>query len=79
MLMLAAEPLQPEEAVHWLGLASKAGHVRAQYQFALCLHRGCGVDQNLAEAVCNFFPISHSSHLHLQFSFYHFLNIFPMK
>lgn len=57
-LMLAAEPPQPEEAVCWLGLASKAGHVRAQYQFALCLHQGCGVDRNLPEAVCHFFTVS---------------------
>ncbi|KAH9773070.1 F-box protein [Citrus sinensis] len=39
-----------EEAVKWLYQASIAGHVRAQYQLALCLHRGRGVDFNLQEA-----------------------------
>ncbi|KAK4784904.1 hypothetical protein SAY86_001593 [Trapa natans] len=47
---LQAEPPQHEEAVHWLDLASKAGHTRAQYQLALCLHQGSGVDRNLSKA-----------------------------
>ncbi|KAI6694890.1 hypothetical protein NL676_022600 [Syzygium grande] len=47
---LQVEPSKPEEAVKWLRLASTAGHVRAQYQLALCLHRGCGLDSNLVEA-----------------------------
>lgn len=55
VLMPAAEPPHPEEAIHWLELASKAGHARAQYQLALCLHQGCGVDRNLPQAVTNFF------------------------
>lgn len=41
----------------WLYQASIAGHVRAQYQLALCLHRGRGVDFNLQEAVSNFFSL----------------------
>lgn len=49
----------------WLYQASIAGHVRAQYQLALCLHRGRGVDFNLQEAVSNFFS--------LFFSFYFIL------
>lgn len=31
--------------------ASAAGHARAQYQLALCLHQGRGVAQSLEEAV----------------------------
>lgn len=47
---LQAQPANAEEAVKWLYQASIAGHVRAQYQLALCLHRGRGVDSNLQEA-----------------------------
>lgn len=28
-----------------------AGHVRAQYQLALCLHQGRGINRNVEEAV----------------------------
>ncbi|XAR48098.1 hypothetical protein NMG60_11030810 [Bertholletia excelsa] len=45
-----AEPPNPKEAVKWLNEASVAGHVRAQYQLALCLHQGHGVEQNLPDA-----------------------------
>ncbi|KAI4384146.1 hypothetical protein MLD38_002334 [Melastoma candidum] len=44
------EPKRPQEAVKWLAMASKSGNMRAQYQLALCLHRGCGLDRNLGEA-----------------------------
>ncbi|EEF34477.1 F-box protein At1g70590 isoform X2 [Ricinus communis] len=44
------EPPKPKEAIKWLLQASNAGHVRAQYQLALCLHQGRGVDHNLQEA-----------------------------
>ncbi|KAK9276438.1 hypothetical protein L1049_005971 [Liquidambar formosana] len=47
---LQAEPPNMKEAVKWLYQASCAGHVRAQYQLALCLHHGRGVDCNLPEA-----------------------------
>ncbi|KAG5236210.1 hypothetical protein OIU77_014850 [Salix suchowensis] len=47
---LQAEPLKRKEAVKWLFQASKSGHVRAQYQLALCLHRGSGVNCNLQGA-----------------------------
>ncbi|OVA20631.1 F-box domain [Macleaya cordata] len=47
---LQAEPPNPEEAVKWLYKASIAGYVRAQYQLALCLHHGRGVECNLREA-----------------------------
>ncbi|XP_043706440.1 F-box protein At1g70590 [Telopea speciosissima] len=47
---LQAEPANPKEAVKWLYEASVAGHVRAQYQLALCLHQGRGVECNLPEA-----------------------------
>ncbi|KAF8016487.1 hypothetical protein BT93_H1875 [Corymbia citriodora subsp. variegata] len=47
---LQVEPSKPQEAIEWLQLASTTGHIRAQYQLALCLHRGCGLDSNLVEA-----------------------------
>ncbi|GKV14567.1 hypothetical protein SLEP1_g25421 [Rubroshorea leprosula] len=47
---LQAKPQNAKEAVKWLHQASLAGHVRAQYQLALCLHRGIGVHCNLQEA-----------------------------
>ncbi|KAA8533197.1 hypothetical protein F0562_033270 [Nyssa sinensis] len=47
---LQVKPPQAKEAIKWLYEASVAGHVRAQYQLALCLHQGCGVDPNLAAA-----------------------------
>ncbi|KAG5520800.1 hypothetical protein RHGRI_033393 [Rhododendron griersonianum] len=45
-----AEPPNPKEAVKWLKQASISGHIRAQYQLALCLHQGHGVEQNLPQA-----------------------------
>ncbi|KAH1260140.1 F-box protein [Glycine soja] len=49
---LQAEPPNTELAVKWLHKASVCGNVRAQYQLALCLHRGGGrVRSNLKEAV----------------------------
>lgn len=47
---LQGEPPNPKEAIKWLYRASFSGHVRAQYQLALCLHQGRGVDRNLPEA-----------------------------
>ncbi|KAL6954650.1 hypothetical protein U1Q18_043348 [Sarracenia purpurea var. burkii] len=47
---LKAESPNPKEAVRWLYQASVAGHARAQYQLALCLHQGHGVEQNLPDA-----------------------------
>lgn len=48
---VAANPPNTIEALEWLYRASFAGHVRAQYQLALCLHQGRGVVQSLQEAV----------------------------
>ncbi|XP_031286164.1 F-box protein At1g70590-like [Pistacia vera] len=42
---LQAQPPKPEEAEKWLYQAALAGHARAQYQLALCLHKGCGLQQ----------------------------------
>ncbi|WCJ38520.1 F-box family protein [Euphorbia peplus] len=47
---LQVEPPKPKEAIKWLTQASVAGHIRAQYQLALCFHQGRGVDQNLQDA-----------------------------
>ncbi|KAK9903891.1 hypothetical protein M0R45_000862 [Rubus argutus] len=47
---LQVEPPNPKEAIKWLYLASFEGHVRAQYQLALCLHHGRGADRNMKEA-----------------------------
>lgn len=52
----AADPPKPKEAVKWLYQASIAGHVRAQYQLALCLHQGRGLDRNLQVAVRSSYP-----------------------
>lgn len=49
----AADFSNPKEAVKLLLQSASAGHVRAQYQLALCLHHGRGIDRNLPEAVCS--------------------------
>lgn len=49
--VFAADFANPKEAVKWLLQSASAGHVRAQYQLALCLHHGRGIDRNLPEAV----------------------------
>lgn len=51
MLYAAAHPPKTREAIGLLYQASYAGHVRAQYQLALCLHQGRGVRRSLPEAV----------------------------
>ncbi|CAN4087521.1 unnamed protein product [Withania somnifera] len=48
--LLQANPPDTEEAVKWLYKASVAGHVRAQYQLALYLHKRHGPSSNLQEA-----------------------------
>ncbi|PHT60371.1 F-box protein [Capsicum baccatum] len=48
--LLQANPPDPEEAVKWLYKASVTGHVRAQYQLALSLHKRQGPNSNLQEA-----------------------------
>lgn len=53
LVILAVDPPNHMEAVKWLHKASIAGHVRAQYQLALCLHQGRVVNQNLRKAVQN--------------------------
>lgn len=47
---LQAESPNTKEAVKWLLQSASAGHVRAQYQLALCLHHGRATDRNLSEA-----------------------------
>ncbi|XP_051144195.1 F-box protein At1g70590 [Andrographis paniculata] len=47
---LQASPRKANEAIKLLFKASYSGHVRAQYQLALCLHQGQGVAQSLQEA-----------------------------
>ncbi|KAK7307241.1 hypothetical protein VNO77_40127 [Canavalia gladiata] len=47
---LQAEPPNPEQALKWLYKASVRGNVRAQYQLALCLHRGGGIRSNMKDA-----------------------------
>ncbi|KAL6193256.1 hypothetical protein ACLB2K_034340 [Fragaria x ananassa] len=47
---LQVEPPNPKEAVKWLYLASFQGHVRAQYQLAICMYQGRGADRNMKEA-----------------------------
>ncbi|KAM5567972.1 hypothetical protein ABKV19_015841 [Rosa sericea] len=50
MWYLQVEPPNPKEAVKWLYLGSFQGHVRAQYQLAICLYQGRGADRNMKEA-----------------------------
>ena len=47
----AADFANPKEAVKLLLQSASAGHVRAQYQLALCLHHGRGIARNIQEAV----------------------------
>ncbi|XP_028769363.1 F-box protein At1g70590-like [Neltuma alba] len=47
---LQADPPNSKEALKWLYKASFRGNARAQYQLALCLHRGQGIDSNMKEA-----------------------------
>lgn len=47
---LHAEPPMLKEAVKCFYQAASGGNVRAQYNLALCLHQGRGVDRNLPEA-----------------------------
>ncbi|KAK9108176.1 hypothetical protein Syun_024187 [Stephania yunnanensis] len=47
---LQAETQNLKEAVKWLYKSSSAGYVRAQYQLALCLHQGRGVECDIKEA-----------------------------
>ncbi|EYU22526.1 hypothetical protein ABFS82_05G019400 [Erythranthe guttata] len=47
---LQANPSNTKEALEWLYRASFTGHVRAQYQLALCLHQGRVTGQSLQEA-----------------------------
>lgn len=49
--LLQANPPDIEEAIKWLYRASIAGYIRAQYQLALCLHKGRGPSRDLKEAV----------------------------
>lgn len=44
------DPQNEKVGIKWLYQASFAGHVRAQYQLAICLHRGVGVNCNLQQA-----------------------------
>ncbi|KAI3985644.1 hypothetical protein MKX01_033927 [Papaver californicum] len=56
---LQADPPNPKEAVKWLCKASDAGHSCAQYQLALCLNQGRGLECNIRKAISsvNFKPV----------------------
>ncbi|KAG9446475.1 hypothetical protein H6P81_012603 [Aristolochia fimbriata] len=47
---LQTEPPKLEEAVKWFYRAAAAGHVRAMYNLALCLHQGRGIKCSIPEA-----------------------------
>ncbi|KAK4263139.1 hypothetical protein QN277_028600 [Acacia crassicarpa] len=47
---LQDDPPNSKEALKWLYKASFGGNARAQYQLALCLHRGQGIDSNMKES-----------------------------
>ncbi|GFP82640.1 F-box protein at1g70590 [Phtheirospermum japonicum] len=48
--ILEADCPNSKEAIELLYKASVAGHARAQYQLALCLHQGRGVEKSLQQA-----------------------------
>lgn len=48
--ILQDQPQNAKEAIKLLYQASFAGHARAQFQLALCLHRGVGLNSNLQQA-----------------------------
>ncbi|KAL6650898.1 hypothetical protein ACP70R_009823 [Stipagrostis hirtigluma subsp. patula] len=47
---LEANPPKAEEAVRWFHPSAYAGNVRAQYNLALCLQNGKGIERNQKEA-----------------------------
>lgn len=51
VLMDAVEPPDPKEAVKWMYKSANSGFVRAQYQLALCLQHGRGIERDACEAV----------------------------
>ncbi|URE37812.1 SEL1 [Musa troglodytarum] len=64
---LEADQPKSEEAVKWFYRAAESGYASAQYNLALCLHKGCGVKNDLANAVCfllTLCPLDLSSCLH---------------
>jgi len=65
---LQGEPSNPKEAVKWLYKASLAGHVRAQYQLALCLHQGRVVDCNIQEAAKWYLKAAESGYLRAMYN-----------
>ncbi|KAL9678920.1 hypothetical protein QQ045_016772 [Rhodiola kirilowii] len=65
---LKAEPPNLTEAVKWLVQSSHAGYVRAQYQLALCLHQGQGVDRNLSEAVRWYLKAAEGGHIRAMYN-----------
>ncbi|XP_042394841.1 F-box protein At1g70590-like isoform X1 [Zingiber officinale] len=47
---LEADQPNPEEAVRWFYQAAQAGYARAEYNLALCLHKGRGLKINMENA-----------------------------
>ncbi|CAK9312382.1 unnamed protein product [Citrullus colocynthis] len=65
---LHAKPPNPTEAVKWLRQASMVGNIRAQYQLALCLQQGHGVDRNVQEAARWFFKAAEGGYVRAMYN-----------
>ncbi|KAL1539323.1 F-box protein-like protein [Salvia divinorum] len=63
-----AYPSKTREAIGWLYQASFAGHVRAQYQLALCLHQGRGLEQSLPEAARWYLRAAEGGYVHAMYN-----------
>lgn len=77
VLYAAAYPSKTREAIGWLYQASFGGHVRAQYQLALCLHQGRGMERSLPEAVFpSIFYFTFDTHIYFFSLFSHMSLVF---
>ncbi|KAI3678658.1 hypothetical protein L6452_37959 [Arctium lappa] len=66
---LQVEPSNMKKAVKWLYQASVvAGYVPGQYQLALCLHRGGGMNQNLSDAARWYLRAAEGGYVHAMYN-----------
>ncbi|KAK4261365.1 hypothetical protein QN277_004372 [Acacia crassicarpa] len=65
---LQAEPPKTKEALKWLYKASVGGNARAQYQLALCLHRGHKVNCNIKEATKWYFKAAEGGYVRAMYN-----------
>ncbi|KAG6398770.1 hypothetical protein SASPL_140240 [Salvia splendens] len=63
-----AYPSKTRDAIGWLYQASFGGHVRAQYQLALCLHQGRGLERSLPEAARWYLRAAEGGYVHAMYN-----------